>query len=168
MTLLDEMTSYWSQQVAQDISNATIELLESKKDLFYEYDNCLSSNWEGFCVQIQEKVSIIELDKCLVQIDSLFMTYYELLPKEEQFTLWLQTPHAKAWVSNTGNQTNDTPTYTYAPVEYDDCKELLLNVLTSMATCFKSESITRYINYVIRGEQIQEDDFEEEEEEYED
>ncbi len=168
MTILDEMTLYWSQQVSRDIANETIEVLDSKKDLFYEYDNCLNSNWEGFCVQVQEEVSMIDWDTCVEQIHSLFRIYYDLLPKEEQFTLWLHTPKGKEWVSNIENQQSDTFTYKDAPVEYVDCGESLMTVLTQMAMDYESDGISRYVKYVIRGEQMEVDDFEEEEEEYED
>ena len=168
MTILDEMTLYWAEQVSSDIANETITILDSKKDVFDDNDNCLNSNWEGFCVQVQEEVSIIDWDACVEQIHSLFRIYYDLLPKEEQFTLWLQTPKGKAWVSNVETQQNDMLTYKDAPVAYVDCRELLMTELTQMAMKHESESITRYIQYEIRGEQMEEDDFEEVEEEYED
>ena len=165
MTILDEMTLYWSQQVSRDIAKETILIIDSKKDIFYDYDNCLNSNWEGFCVHVQEEVTVIDLNACMKEIDSLFRIYYALLPKEEQFTVWLQTQKGKAWVSNIEN---GTPAYEDAPVEYVDCSESLMTVLTQMAMDYESDGISRYIKYVIRGEQMEVDDFEDEEEEYED
>jgi len=162
MTILDEMTLYWSQQVSSDIANETIAVIDSKKDLFSNDKNCLNSDWEGFCVEVQEQVSILDQGACVEQIDALFRIYYDLLPKEEQFTLWLQTPKGKEWVSNVENQF----TYKNAPVVYVDCRELLMTVLTQAAMDYESDGITRYISYVIRGEQTEEDDFEEEEEDY--
>ena len=167
MTLLDEMTLYWSKQVSSDIANETILSLESKKDLFYNNENCLNSDWEGFCVQVQEKVSIIDLDACVDMIDSFFKRYYDVLPKEEQFTLWLQTQEGQVWVSQVDNTHSDTFDYDVAPVDFPACEKLLMAVLMEMAIDFKSDSITRYINYAIHGIEEEEEDFEEEEEEYE-
>jgi len=168
MTILDEMTLYWSKQVSDDIAHKTIELLDSKKDLFFDDKNCLDSNWEGFCVEVQEEVSIIDRSAFLDEIDALLRRYYDLLTKEEQFTLWTQTQKGQSWLSNTENKQSDTFTYEIAPVEYLDGRELLMTVLTQMAMDFKMESITRYISYVIRGEEMEMDDFEDDEEEYED
>jgi len=168
MTILDEMTLYWSKQVSNDIAHETIELLDSKKDLFFDDKNCLNSNWEGFCVEVQEEVSMIDRNAFLGEIEALFRRYYDLLAKEEQFTLWIQTQIGQSWLSKTENRQSDTFTYEVAPLEYLDCRELLMTELTQVALDYKSESITRYITYVIRGQEVEVDDFEDDEEEYED
>jgi len=167
--ILDEMTFYWSQQVAIGIANKTKILLESKTELLRN-DTCLHNNWEGFCVQVkvQDEVSIIDWDTGMVVIRSFFHRYYEALPKEEQFTLWLQTDAGQAWCSQVEYTLSDTFEYNEIPMHFDDCTQLLLTVLIEVAMDFKNDNIINYMEYDCNGIETEEDDYEDEEEDYED
>lgn len=166
MTILDEMTFYWSQQVARDIASKTKILLESKKDLLHHDDTCLTNNWEGFCVQVQDEKLHIDWDAGIVEIQSFFKRYYESLPKEEQFTVWIQTDEGQVWSTQTDNKFNDTFVYDEAPVAFVDCIKLLMTILIEMAMDFKNDNIINYMEYDCNGIEMDEDDYEEEEDEY--
>lgn len=167
MTIFDEMSFYWAQQVATGIADKTIILLESKNDLLNNADTCLRNNWEGLCVQMQEEQSIIDWDVAIQVIRSFFHRYYEALPKEEQFTLWTQTEAGQEWYSHTDNQRSDTFEFDSAPSRFEDCIKLLMTVFLEMAMDFKNDNIINYIEYDCNGIEIDDDDYEEEEDEYE-
>ncbi len=167
MTILDEMTLYWSQKVAIGIANKTKILLESKKDLLHNDDTCLDNNWEGFCVQVQDEVSIIDWDAGIEVIQSFFHRYYEALPKEEQFTLWIQTDEGQAWCSQIDNKLSDTFKYDLAPLHFIACTKMLMTVFIDMAIDFKNDNIINYMEYDCNGIETDDDDFEEEEDDYE-
>jgi len=168
MTILDEMTFYWSQQVAIGIANKTKILLESKNDLLHN-DTCLDNNWEGFCVQVQDEASIIDWDAGIVVIRSFIQRYYEALAKEEQFTIWLQTNEGQAWGPQIEYKLSDTFEYDDIPMNFDDCTKLLMTALIEMAIDFKSDNIINYMEFDCNGIEIddEEDEYEEEEDDYE-
>ena len=166
MTILDEMTFYWSQQVAIDIANKTKILLESKKDLLHHDATCLSNNWEGFCVQVQDEKLLIDWDAGIEVIQSFFQRYYESLPKEEQFTVWIQTDEGQAWYAQPDNKLSDTFEYDEAPRDFAACIKLLMTVLIEMAMDFKNDNIINYMEYDCNGIETDDDDYEEEEDEY--
>jgi len=166
MTILDEMTFYWSQQVAIDIANKTKILLESKRDLLHHDDTCLTNNWEGFCVQVQDEKLLIDWGAGIEVIQSFFHRYYESLPKEEQFTVWIQTDEGQAWCAQTDNKFSDTFEYDEAPRDFVACIKLLMTVLIEMAMDFKNDNIINYIEYDCNGIETDDDDYEEEEDEY--
>ena len=147
MTLLDEMSFYWSQQVAVGIADKTKILLESKNDLLHSGDTCLSNNWEGLCVQLQDEQSVIDWDTGIQVIRSYFQRYYEALPKEEQFTLWTQTDAGQEWYTNTDNKHSEAFEFDSAPGHFEDCIKLLMTVLLEMAFDFKNDNIINYIEY---------------------
>lgn len=165
MTILDEMTFYWSERVAIDIANKTKILLESKKDLLHN-DTCLTNNWEGFCVQVQDEKLLIDWDAGIEVIQSFFYRYYESLPKEEQFTVWIQTDEGQAWCAQTDNKFSDTFEFDDAPGDFVSCIKLLMTVLIEMAMDFKNDNIINYIEYDCNGIETDDDDYEEEEDEY--
>ena len=175
MTILDEMTLYWSERVATGIVNKTIILLESKYDLL-QNDTCLSNNWEGFCVQVQtqDEASTIDWDTGMVVIRSFFQRYYEALEKEEQFTVWLQTEKGQAWCSqidskHIDSKHSDTFEYNVAPMNFNDCILLLMTALIEVAMDFKNDNIINYMEYDCNGIEMydEDDDYEDEEEDYE-
>ena len=169
MTILDEMTFYWSQQVAIDIANKTKILLESKKDLLHHDATCLTNNWEGFCVQVQDEKLLIDWDAGIVEIQSFFQRYYESLPKEEQFTVWIQTDEGQAWCAQADNTFSDTFNYDVTPMNFDDCTKLLMTVLIEIAIDFKNDNIINYMEYDCNGIETddEDDNYEDEEEDYE-
>lgn len=168
MTIFDEMNFYWSQQVAIGIANKTKVLLESKNDLLHNTDSCLSNNWEGFCVQVKEEQSIINWEAAIQIIRSFFNRYYASLPKEQQFTLWIQTEAGQIWYSHIDNKSSDTIEYDVAPRRFEDCIELLMVAIIEMAMDFKNDNIINYIEYDCNGIETDDDDYEEEDDEYED
>ncbi len=167
MTIVDEMSFYWAQQVAIGIANKTIVLLESKNDLLDNADTCLRNNWEGLCVQMQDEQSIIDWDASIQVIRSFFHRYYESLPKEEQFTLWTQTEAGQEWYSHSDNQLSNAFEFDSAPSSFEDCIKLLMTVFLEMAMEFKNDNIINYIEYDCNGIEMDDDDYEEEEDEYE-
>ena len=166
MTILDEVTFYWSQQVAIDIANKTKILLESKKDLLHQDDTCLTNNWEGFCVQVQDEKSLIDWDAGIAVIQSFLHRYYESLPKEEQFTVWIQTDEGQAWCAQPDNKLSDTFEYDDAPRNFVACLQLLMTVLFEIAMEFKNDNIINYMEFDCKGIETDDDDYEEEEDEY--
>jgi len=165
MSILDEMTYYWSGQVAREIADKTKVLLESKSDLLLQNDRCLTDNWEGFCAQLQAEKSVIEWDRGIEVIHTFLYRYYTSLPQEEQFTVWIQTDDGKNWLS-TGD--SDRFSYDEAPYDFTACLELLMTLLIEMAIAFKNDNIINYVDFDCQGIQTEDDDFEEEEEEYDD
>ena len=166
MTILNEMTFYWSERVAIDIAHKTKILLESKKDLLYHDETCLTNNWEGFCVHVQGETPLINWDAGIAVMQSFFQRYYESLPKEEQFTVWIQTDEGQAWCTQTDNILSDTFEYDEVPKNFIACIKLLMTVLIEMAMYFKNDNIINYIEYDCNGIEMNDDDFEEEEDEY--
>lgn len=169
MTILDEMTFYWSEQVAIGIAEKTKILLESKKDLLLNDDSCLDNNWEGFCVQVQSEASIIDWDAGIAVIRSFLNRYYKALPKEEQFTVWLQTDEGQSWCSQTEYKHSDTFDYDEAPKDFIACTTLLMAALIEMAMDFMNDNIINYMEFDCNGIEMddEDDDYEEEEDEYE-
>lgn len=165
MTILDEVSYYWSQQVAKDIGEKTKVLLESKSDLLHDEDACLTNNWEGLCVQIQEEESIIDWDTGIQLIHSYLYRYYTALPVEEQFTLWTQTDAGFEWYTHTDHVSSDAFEFDHAPCQFEDCTKLLMTVFLEMALEYKNDNIINYTQYDCNG--IEVDDYEEEEDEYE-
>jgi hypothetical protein len=166
MTITDEVTFYWSQQIALGIADKTKILLESKHNLLDDTDTCLMNNWEVFCVQIQDKQLMQHWDDGIQVIQSFFLRYYDALVIDEQFTLWIQTDAGQAWYSHKDNKFSDTFFYDLAPRNFENCIPLLMTVLIEVATAFKNDNITNYIEYDCKGIDSDEDDYEEEEDEY--
>jgi len=164
MTILDELSYYWSQHVAKGIAEKTIVLLESKSDLMYEKDTCLTNNWEGVCVQVQAEQPMIDWDAGIQEIHSFLYRYYDALPVEEQFTLWTQTEAGQEWFIQAESTSKDAFAFKSVPCQFEDCVKLLMTTLLEMALDFKNDNIINYIEYDCNG--IEEDDYEEEEEEY--
>ena len=166
MTILEEMTFYWSQQVAIGIANKTKILLESKNNLLHNADTCLVNNWEGFCVQVQDEPLTIDWDEGIKEIHSFFYRYFESLTIEEQFTLWLQSEAGQVWSSHPDNNITDTFQYNKVPTDFDDCIQLLMTALIEIAMDFRNDNITNYIEFDCNGIESEDDDYEEEEDEY--
>jgi hypothetical protein len=166
MNILDEMSFYWSQQVAKGIADKTIILLESKNELLYDSDSCLTNNWEGLCVQLQDERSVMDWDRAIEVIHSFLHRYYEALPKEEQFTLWTQTDAGQEWYANNDNKSNDTFEFENAPSRFEDCIKLLMTVLLEKAIAFKNDNIINYIDFDCNGIEYEDDEYKEEDEEY--
>ncbi len=150
MTVADRLSYYWSKQVAIGIADKTKAFLENQKDLTSGDDTCLENNWEEYCLQVQHEESIA-WDAYIDHIESLFQGFYEELPKEQQFTLWLETDDGQEWYWNDDNRTNDEFKCDEAPVYFEFCVGLLMAELNDKAVNFKSDNITNYIEYNCKG-----------------
>ena len=146
MTISDRVSYYWSKQVAMGIANKTKVFLERQKDLTSGDDTCLENNWEEYCLQVQYEESIA-WDTYINYIESLFQRFYEELPKEQQFTLWLETEGGQDWYWEDNNRVNKDFNYDEAPTYFGECVKMLMSELSAIAIDFKSENITNYIEY---------------------
>jgi len=161
MTISDRLSYYWSIQVAKIIANKTKIFLENQKDLTSGDDTCLENNWEEYCVQVQGEESIA-WDFYMAHIESLFQGFYNELPREQQFTLWLESEDGQDWYWQDENRDNMEFTYEQAPVFFDDCVKLIMSELNEIAINFENDNITNYIEYNCNG--IENDELEEEDE----
>lgn len=150
MTISDRLSLYWSAQVAKIIVNKTKAFLENQKDLTSGDDTCLENNWEEYCLQVQHEESIA-WDSYMAHIESLFQRFYDELPIEEQFTLWLETEGGQDWYWEDDNRINDDFKYAEVPICFEDCIKLLMSELSAIAIDFESENITNYIEYNCNG-----------------
>jgi len=150
MTISDRLSCYWSKQVAIGIANKTKAFLENQKDLTRGDDACLENNWEEYCMQVQYEQSIAG-DAYIDHIESLFLRYYEELPKEEQFTLWIESEEGQDWYWQDENINDDEFIYGKAPVYFGECINHIMDELNAIAIDFESENITNYIEYNCNG-----------------
>jgi len=150
MTIADRLSLYWSRQVAKGIASKTQIFLENQKDLTSGDDTCLENNWEEYCVQVQDEESIA-WDSYIAHTESLFQRFYDELPTEQQFTLWLETEGGQDWYWEDDNRVNDEFKYNEAPIYFEDCIKFLMDELNSIAIDFESENITNYIEYNCNG-----------------
>ena len=140
MTIADKLSTYWSKQVAVGIADKTKAFLENQKDLTSGDDTCLENNWEEYCLQVQHEESIA-WEAYMNHIELLFQGFYEELPKEQQFTLWLETDEGQDWYWDDDNRVNDEFKYDETPIYFGDCIKLLMSELNDIAIDFKSENM---------------------------
>lgn len=153
MTIADRLSLYWSKQVTRGIANKTEAFLENQKDLTSGDDTCLENNWEEYCIQVQYEESIA-WNAYMDYIESLFKRFFEELPKEQQFTLWLESEDGQDWYWEENNRTRDDFEYSEAPIYFEDCVKILMTALHDKAIDFKSDNITNYIEHNCNGIEV--------------
>jgi len=157
MTISDRLSLYWSRQVAIGIADETKSFLEEQKDLTSGDDTCLENNWEEYCVQVQDEESIA-WSAYMDHIESLFKGFFEELPREQQFTLWIESEDGQDWYWEENNRADDDFEYNEAPIYFEACVEILMSALHDKAINFKSDNITNYIEYNCDGIEIDYED----------
>lgn len=148
MTISEELLRYWSKSLITNVVSKAIAILKKETDVLYEEADCLENNWEVYCIEAQtgelpDRVAEIYIE----HIKNIFASLYQKLPKEEKYTLWLESEEGQEWYWDDNNRENENIELLDDPCCIVNYLDLLISEIHDIAEDYECPNITKYIDY---------------------
>lgn len=155
MTVHEQLLRYWSNKIATDIVKKTIVALIEQTELIEGEERCLENNWEEYCISVKYGALSPRADEMHENnIEHLFGIYYQELPKEEKYTLWLESDEGQDWYWENNNRFDEKFELLDDPCFISNYTKILMHKLHLQAQAYESDNIRNYVDYHCNGIEI--------------
>ncbi|WP_321314391.1 hypothetical protein [Halarcobacter sp.] len=141
-----------TKNTIEDLQKQNVKVFSDKKN------ECIDNFWEELCISVQDKtVDKHKKEKIKSFLFENLEKTFESLLLYEKIAFWLKSENGTLWLYENKDKSF---TLEFIPYSFEECKDILFNIVINEANSFVNDNIYEYINLFSNTfeEEIDEDD----------